>query len=105
VEAKKYLRQASDNINNQELFSMNIESSESLIADIKERGLFLSDVAKIQDDIAILKKQFNGIETFEPTGDMFLYQSETPYQAVRVVDVSNKIYIVTSTNIIGPIIS
>lgn len=105
LEAKKYLRQASDNINNQELFSMNIQTSEGLIASIKDRDLFLSDVAKIQDDIAILKKQFNGIETFEPTADTTLYTADEVFQAVRIVDVSNKTYIVTSQSIIGPIIS
>jgi len=77
IKAKEYLRQASDNINNSELFSMNVESSEGLIQDIKQRGLFLSDVAKIEDDITILKKQFNGIETFSPNEQSTLYASDT----------------------------
>lgn len=105
LKAKEYMRLASDNINNSELFSMNIESSEKLIDDIKTRGLFLSDVAKIQDDISILKKQFNGIETFQTEEKNTLYTSPTSLWSIKVVDLSNKTYIVTKNSIIGPIIS
>lgn len=105
LKAKEYMRLASDNINNSELFSMNIESSEKLIEDIKTRGLFLSDVAKIQDDISILKKQFNGIETFEIQEKNTLYASATALGSIKVLSVSNKTYIVTKNSIIGPIIS
>jgi hypothetical protein len=105
LKAKEYMRLASDNINNSELFSMNIESSEKLIQDIQTRGLFLSDVAKIQDDISILKKQFNGIETFETKQENTLYTSTVTLDSLKILDVSNKVYIATSNSIIGPIIS
>lgn len=105
LKAREYVRLASENINNPDMFSLYISDGETLVTDIKEKELFLNDVSKILDDISILKKQFNGIETFAPTEEGVLFESGDLQKPVKVVSVSNKVFIIDSTSIIGPVIS
>ena len=105
LKARELVRLASENINNPEAFSLYIEDSENIVQIIKGKELFLNDVSKVLDDIGVLKKQFNGIETFVATPENTLFSSETPLDSVKVVSISGKVFIVTKKSIIGPIIS
>ncbi len=105
LQAREYVRLASENINNPDIFSLNIKNGEDIITAIQQQELFLNDVSKVRDDISLLKKQFNGIETFTSTEDNTLYISESIKNPVKIVSVADKLFIVTQDSIIGPIIS
>lgn len=50
---------------NREAFSTNIKKAENIIFEVREKQIFLNDVKKLLSDISILKKQINGVESFD----------------------------------------
>jgi len=103
IKARTYIRIASENIANPDSFELNINNAENLIADIEKNQIFLNDIAKINDNINILKKQFNKIEIFDESPENIIYQEkfENP---VQIVKNNLKPYIVTAKGVIWPII-
>jgi len=103
IKARTYIRIASENIANPDSFELNINNAESLIADIEKNQIFLNDIAKINDNINILKKQFNKIEIFDESPENIIYQEkfENP---VQIVKNNLKPYVVTAKGVIWPII-
>jgi tRNA A58 N-methylase Trm61 len=59
IEARDYIRVANENMNNADLFDLNIQKATDITTEIKDKKLFLNDVDKIIDDISILKKQYD----------------------------------------------
>jgi hypothetical protein len=55
----EYVRIASNNSSNSEVFNLNIKKAEEITKDLKEKKLFLNDVNNLVNDINIIKKQFN----------------------------------------------
>lgn len=104
VEIREMLRQASENINNNEIFEKNISDAEILISQIREQKLFLNDLAKITDDINLLKQQFNKIAIFEENENKMIQAINTP-SVVKVVKDSNVPYIIDEKSIIWPILT
>ena len=51
---------------NREVFNTNIKKAESIIFEVRDKQVFLNDVKKLLSDISILKKQINGVESFDP---------------------------------------
>jgi hypothetical protein len=49
-----------------------------MLKELENKELFLSDISKINEDINILKKQFNKIEIFEEKDSSLVYEIETP---------------------------
>jgi hypothetical protein len=74
MKAKTFLRIAAENIANADVFELNIKNAEELLNTTKESQIFLNDIAKINDDINILKKQFNKIEIFEESPENIIYE-------------------------------
>lgn len=106
LKARENVRLASENINNPDMFSLYIEDGQKLAEEIQAQELFLNDVGKVLDDISVLKKQFNGIETFATTPENTLYTlQEEDTTLVKVVSVEGKVFAIHTTGIIGPIIS
>jgi len=105
LKAREFVRLASENINNPDIFSLYIEDGEKIAQEITDKELFLNDVGKILDDITVLKKQFNGIETFVASENNTLYASPDLTKPVKVVSVAGKVFIVDETSVIGPIIA
>jgi len=103
LKAKDYIRLASENINNPDVFNLNVKQAEDIVYEIQDQKLFLNDIGKILDDIGVIKKQFNGIETFSMTEDNTLYSGLDPESTVKVLNNSNKLYILNKRSIIGPI--
>jgi hypothetical protein len=66
-----------------------------LIKDIEKQNIFLNDILKINDDINILKKQFNKIEIFEQTLENSIY-TEKIKNPVKIVKNNLKPYIITN---------
>jgi hypothetical protein len=47
-----------------------------LIYEVRENKIFLNDISKINDDISILKKQFNKVEVFKQTAENIIYTGD-----------------------------
>lgn len=103
IKAKEYIRLASENINNPEIFTLNVKQAEDIVYDIQDKKLFLNDVSKILDDIWVIKKQFNGIETFEKSPENLVYGDLSSEDTVKILKTVNKLYILNKKSIIGPI--
>ncbi len=103
IKARNYLKIASENVANTSVFEENITKSEELLKLIKKDEIFINDVAKISEDISILKKQFNKIEVFQESPDSIIYSGnlENP---VKILKNNLKTYVVTKKWITWPII-
>jgi hypothetical protein len=64
IELNDILRTAGENINNPEIFEKNIVDAEILIKEVKDKNLYLNDLAKVTENLNLLKQQFNKIEIF-----------------------------------------
>jgi len=105
ITAQNYVISASENMNSEDMFSLNIDLATDIITDLKARDMFLWDVEKLDDEIDILQKQFNGIEPFIVNPENTLYEFDTLKNIVKVVNVWGKIYIVHDRSITGPIVT
>ena len=103
IKAKEYIRLASENVNNPDIFSLNVKQAEDIVNAIQEKNLFLNDVGKILDDIWVIKKQFNGIETFEKSSENLVYGGLVSDDTVKILKTVNKLYVLNKRGIIGPI--
>lgn len=103
IKARNYLKIASENVSNTSVFEDNIHKSEELLKLIKKDEIFINDVAKISEDINILKKQFNKIEVFQESPESIIYSwnLENP---VKILKNNLKTYVVTKKWITWPII-
>lgn len=103
-QAKEYRRIASENINNPDVFNLNIKKSSDLVYGIMEKKLFLNDTKKLLSDISLLNKQFNWIESFDKNSKNTIFSFEKAKNAVKVIKVNNKLYIINKKSIVWPII-
>lgn len=104
IEVRNLVRIASENIANPDVFDKNIKDAEVLITNIKEQELYLWDLAKITDDINILKKQFNKIEIFE-SNDNNLIQKIDWINWVKIAKNNLIPYIIQKKWVIWPILT
>ncbi len=91
-------------MNNPDVFSLNISQMQEIISDLEQRNLFLENIATLKNEAALLQKQFNGIESFEANNDTTVYSFPTDAPIVKVLSLSDKIYVVQSNSIMGPIL-
>lgn len=102
--AKTYLSLASENLNNMDVFELHVKEAEKIIAEIEAQKMFLNDVDKIQDEIWILKKQFNKIESFKASTDNAIFESNL-VNAVQVIKNNKKLYAIEKKGVVWPIIT
>lgn len=102
-QAREFIRIANENIANPELFDLNMKKAENLVADIKEKQLFLNDINKILEDITAIKKQFNGVQAFEEDSTNLITKS-LPKDAIKILRDGGRTYIVWRRSITGPLI-
>ena len=104
IQARELVRLASENVANPEIFEQNIKKAEEIIFETKNKKLFLNDIWKILDDISIIKKQFNNIETFEENEENMILPWDFSL-ATKVLKNSGKLYIIKQKKILWPIIA
>lgn len=104
IEIRNLIRQASENVSNPEIFERHIKEAEKMLKDLENKELFLSDISKINEDINILKKQFNKIEIFEEKDDNLVYEIENLW-AVKVVKYNLIPYLLNEKSVVWPILS
>jgi len=103
-EAREYIRIANENVANPDVFDLNIKKAEEIVYEIQEKQLFLTDIEKILDDISIIKKQFNGVESFSESQDN-LINTAIPEDSIKILEINNKTYILWKNKVVGPIIA
>lgn len=103
ITAQNYVISASESMNNEDMFTLNIDSANDIIGNLKKEEVFLWDLEKLDDEIDILQKQFNGVSPFIVNPENTLHKFETIKNITKVVDVGGKIYIVHDRSITGPI--
>lgn len=103
IEIREKLRVASENINNTEIFEKNIVDAEALIKEIESQKLFLNDLAKITDDLNLLKQQFNKIEIFNEDETNLISALDAPV-GVKLAKWELP-YIIDSKSVIWPIVA
>jgi len=101
-QANTFIRQASRNVANSNAFEENITAAEWIITKVKEQKIYLWDLEKMQNDIHILKKQFNKIETFEtsPENEIYTWNFDN---FVKIVKNKLQPYIIEKKSITWPI--
>jgi len=105
IQADNYIRVATTNIANNDLFNLNINKAEEIISEIRDQELFLKDIEEKYNEISILKKQFNWVETFNTNKDNLIYSTKNiDKNVVKILKKDKKNYIITNNSIIGPII-
>jgi len=106
LSAQENIRVASQNMNDSDMFMLNITTAQEIIESLQSENLFLSDLQILQDRIWILQKQFNGIETFSTNSENTIYNfSDTSSSIVKILSVNNKLYVVKNESIVWPVIS
>ncbi|PID87332.1 hypothetical protein CSB07_02020 [Candidatus Gracilibacteria bacterium] len=103
IQVRKVLTTASENIGNPEIFRLNISKAETMVSELQEKNLFKGDIKKINDEISILKNQFDKVEVFTPTKENSLFLEKVS-QVKMLLKKSGKIFIITKNGLIGPII-
>lgn len=71
---------------------------------MEQKNLFLENIATLRNEASLLQKQFNGIESFEANNESTLYNFQNDAQIVKVLSLSDKIYVVQKNSITGPIL-
>lgn len=104
AEAEKFKEIAYQNINSPENFNLNVKKAEDLLAEIKSENLFIDDVNKMTANINIMKKEFNGIETFSPNYAEKIYEWALA-DSVKIIYKDWRTYVVNKTSITGAIIN
>lgn len=103
IEANNIIKNANKDLWNQDVFYNNIKKAEDLIFQVRDKRVFLSDVKKLLDEISILKKQINGIETFvlSSSNTVIQFQDKNMYLN-SVFELNKKYYFVWKNQIIWP---
>ncbi|MDD2565265.1 MAG: hypothetical protein PHZ26_01110 [Candidatus Gracilibacteria bacterium] len=105
IEAKLILDRSNKDLGNKEVFDANIKKAESLIFEVRGKNIFLNDVNKLLDFISLLKKQSNGIETFNLENDkQEIAFKDANFGLIGIFEVSKKYYFIGKNSLIGPYI-
>ena len=104
-QAKKYKTLASDNYANTDQFNLNIEKAENIISDLKKQKIFLNNIKFLEEELDIIKKTFNWIETFKENEQNLIYEIPTEYKnsLVKIIKINGKIFLITKKAVIWPI--
>ncbi len=103
IEAQLIIEKSNKDLGNREVFNENIKKAESIIFEVRDKQIFLNDVKKLLTDISILKKQMNGVESFDPksTSAEYLF-TDTAFGLQNVFEVTKKLYFVGKNSLVGP---
>ncbi|MDD5197502.1 MAG: hypothetical protein PHN60_01440 [Candidatus Gracilibacteria bacterium] len=103
IEAQLIIEKSNKDMGNREVFNANIKKAEDIIFEVRKKQVFLNDVKKLLSDISILKKQINGVESFDPKTSPSEYLFEgNDFQVNGIFELSKKLYFVGKSSLIGP---
>lgn len=103
IEAQIILDKAGKDLANKDVFKSNLKKAEDLIFEVRGKGVYLNDVKRLLDNISILKKQMNGIESFDPKSHEAEYAfADKKFSSVGVFEIQKKYYFVGKNALVGP---
>lgn len=101
--AKDFVKLASENVNNPDIFNENIKKAETILDKLRDKNMYMTDVESISETIVIAKKQYNLVETFEERSDNLIYKN-IPAWTVKLYNLNWSLYSITSKSVLWPII-
>lgn len=104
IEAQLILEKAGKDLANKEVFKANLKKAEDLIFEVRGKGVYLNDVKRLLDTISILKKQMNGIESFDPKAHAPEYAFAGKFEPVGAFEIQKKHYFVGRNSLAGPFV-
>lgn len=103
IEARLIIERSSKDLGNRDAFMTNVQQAENLIYEVRDKKIFMNDVKKLLEEIALMKKQLNRIESFNPKNSKAEYVfSDKNFQTVGIFEVAKKYYFVGKNAIVGP---
>ncbi len=102
-EIREVLDTASENVQNPILFSKNIKKAEKMIKEVSETNLYKKDIKSLNEEIDILKNQFNKVEIFNADASNAIY-TENINNPIKIAKGNGKTYIVTKKWVVWPIL-
>lgn len=103
IEAREFMRLATQNLTNPDMFQLNVDKSEELVKKVINDNMFQKETETILSELSIIKKQFNGIETFTPSNVNRLVNTEIT-NGVQIINKDRRLYIIWENKIIWPIV-
>ncbi len=100
----EYYDRATENTNNADAFDNNIKKAEEVLLEIEDKKLFLKQTNKRRNDLSLLKKQFNQIESFQKSWENRIYFSNEIKDAINILKVDGKMFIVWKKFVLWPIL-
>lgn len=102
-EAQIYVRKASENATNKDLFELNISNAKKIINKLEKKHLFLNDIKNLKEKISNLKKSFEWIESFQENKNNKIIDFKAE-DSIKIIWLNRKTYIIWKNYIAGPII-
>ncbi len=103
IEANNIVKWLNQYIGNKEIFYNNLKKAEELIFEVRDKQVFLNDVKKLLDDISVLKKQINWIQTASLNLENSVIQfKDKKFEINSIFEINKKLYFVGKSWIIWP---
>ncbi len=105
VEARGFLDNASQNINNIDAYEMYMSEVEIRVSELEEKNVFQEDIQKLRWDMMVLEWQVNGVQAFDPSGERVYHIFWEEREIVKLLRTdSGKLYAIHERSITWPII-
>lgn len=104
IEARDYISLASENLNNPEIYDLNLNKAKVLLEEVKLEWKFLKDIEELEWSMSIINKQFNGVEVFESSSTNQLYNLKEWDKIIKILGNANKLYLVWENYIRWPLL-
>ncbi|MCH8518843.1 hypothetical protein LAT59_03730 [Candidatus Gracilibacteria bacterium] len=104
-EAREFLDSASQNINNIDAYEMYMSETEVRVEELEAKNVFAEDVDMLRRDMIILEGQVNGVQAFDPSGELLYHVFSEEREVIKLLRTdSGRIYAVHDRSISGPIV-
>ena len=104
IEAEQILGRSSRDMANKELFKENLTKAEALVFEVREKKVFANDVKKLLEQISVMKRQMNGIESYSLETRPVDFTIPKDAEAVALFENAKKLYVVGKKGVYGPFI-
>lgn len=101
--AKIAVNSAGESLNNKDIFDLKIDSAKKIIANLREKELFASDLKLLDEEIAKIQKSSNGISSFDWNEESKIY-TNGDIQAHTILQIEKKTYAIGNQAISWPIL-
>jgi hypothetical protein len=104
IQVRVLLEKAGKDIGNKDAFDSNIKQAEGILFALREdnQEYLLEDRKKLLDQISVLKKQYNGVESFElSTQTAEITFPKQDFAIGHIFEISKKLYLVGKNSLIA----